>query len=251
MAPNLRRKQLQKPDEFISFSVKAWQFVALHATKVGAAVVAAVVVFVAVSTWNYFSEKKKQEATAKLTRAIDIYAKSVESEEEKQIAPDKKKPVDDGLPTFATLEQKLKAADAAFSTVITDHSGTPIAEFATLLRASVRFEQARYDEAITDYQAYLKHHQEADAFSYAAKEGIAYCYEAKKDWANALTYFKQLPTTVGEDTEQVRAYQEARVLAAKGEIKEAIAKYKEILKKASNSILIGNVGQRLSLLENS
>ncbi|MCK5797533.1 MAG: tetratricopeptide repeat protein, partial [Deltaproteobacteria bacterium] len=216
------RKELQQPDEFIVASTHAWEWTSTHVKGVVIMVAAALVVFVAVSLLRGRAEAQEKEATDLLDRAIEIQNQTVIPGAEKLPKSE------DGMPRFSTQKAKLAAAIKEYDKLLAAYGDAGVGHLALLLRAGACFDAGQYDEAIKSYQAFLtKTGTDQGRFHTLAIEGLAYSYEAQKAWGKALSALGKL-----EKKGQARyavIFQEARILAAKGDTAGAIQRYKEIV----------------------
>lgn len=201
--------------------------------------VVAVLIVGGVWIWSYFANDRAITSTGVLSRSFEIYNQTVIP------TSDKLPPAEDGIPRFKTKESKLKAADKEFSKTM-EASGGSLESLALLMRAGVRFDQKRYDDAIKDYQQFLKQSDDT-RFRYMAQEGLAYCYEARKSLDQALAEFRKLP----RDGEKKWAaiYQEARILAKQGKKKEAAKLLRQVIDKAPEKTLVNRASDHLAQLE--
>lgn len=230
------RKQLRQPDEFISFSMKAWGVVRDNALRVIIMLVVAALIVAGVWTWTYFSDAKAAKATGVLAKAFEIYNQTVVKMETKL------PPSEDGIPRFKTQKAKLEAAEKEFTTAVERSHGT-LKGLALLMRAGVRYELGRHDKALEDYNQYLGH-AENKAFRYNAQEGVGYCHEARKEWDKALEAFRKLG---GEgERKWVAVYHEGRVLARKGQKKEAADLLRQVIGKAASKALQDRASDQLA-----
>ncbi len=236
------RKQLRQPDEFITQTSKAWQWASKNAKGVAVMVAVTLLIIGGVSLWRNHVEKKAQEATSALDKAIEIQNQTVIPGAEK--LPKR----DDGVKRYSSRKAKLEAAVKAYSKVLEGGADTGTGKLALVLRAGVYYDLAQYDKAAKDYEAFLqKTGTDQGRFRTAAIEGLAYTYEAQKKWDKALSTLGKL-----ERKGQARfaaLIHEARILAAKGDKAAAIKRYKEIVDKASSRALVDQAGQRLAALE--
>lgn len=240
MPKKYTRKQLKQPDEFITFSIRAWSFIQKFALQVTVMAVVAIFIIAAAWIWTYFAESKAQKTTTALIRAVDIYNQTVIPMETK--VPET---TEDGLPRFKTRTDKLAATVKEFSAITKKHSGD-LAQYALLLRGGVHYDQGKYTEAIADFNGFLKENDNPRLRD-IAMENLAYCYEATKSLDKALDQFRKLS---GEgDKQYIAMYHEARILALQGKKKKAIQIYKQILDKAGTIPIAEKAGKRLSLLE--
>lgn len=233
------RKQLRQPDEFISFWSRVVEVARDNAPRVVVTILVAILIVAGVWTWSYFSDARAARATEGFTKAFEIYNQAVFPMETKL------PPTEDGIPRFKTHEAKLTAAEKEFSRAVQTSSGE-LKLVAQLMRASTRYGLGKHDEAIADYKAYLAG-GDVEQLRYSAREGIGYCYEAKKQWDKALETFRKLPRD-GELKWQA-LYHEGRVLAAKGQKQEAIKVLKEVVEKSKSSAIQGRAGDQLALIE--
>lgn len=236
------RKQLRQPDEFITQTNKAWQWVSKNAKGVAVMTAVTLLIIGGVSLWRSHAEQKAQDATSQLDKAIEIQNQTVIP------GADKLPKRDDGVKRYSTQKAKLEAALKAYSKVIEAHGDSGTGLLSLVLRAGVYYDLGQYDKAAKDYEAFLqKTGTDQGRFRTAAIEGLTYTYEAQKKWDKALATLNKL-----EKKGQARyaaLIHEARILASKGDTPGAIKRYKEIIDKASSRPLVDKAGQRLAALE--
>lgn len=235
------RKQLKQPDEFIVASTGAWAWVSKNAKGVMVMTAVVLVIVGIASILRQRSDTQAKDATAELSRAIEIYNQTVIP------GADKLPKAEDGLPRFSTRKAKLEATVASLDKVL-KHSSSGISYLALMLRAGAHYDLGHYDKAATDYESYLgKIGTDQPRFRRTAIEGLTYCYEAQKQWDKALSTLAKLEKK-GEQR-YAALYHEGRILAAKGDKAEAIKRFKEIVDKATARSLVDQAGQRLAVLQ--
>lgn len=240
MARKYTRKQLRKPDEFITMSHRVAGYVKDHAKLVAVSLLVAAVIIGAAWTLSWLSNSRARTATAMLTRAIDIYNQTVVPNASKL------KPREDGIPHFETRDAKLKAADEQLKKVVDKYGDNSVGLLARLMRASVSYERGQFNQAIDDYKRYLDRGGDA-AFRNNAIEGLIYSYEKTKQYDKALANVKKLPNSGGQ--RYVALYHEARIFADQGKAKAAAERYRKVLQEANSPTLQNQAGQQLALLE--
>lgn len=240
MAKHYTRKQLKQPDEFISFSYKAWEFIKAHVMQVLVMIGVAVLIVAVAWLYTYLSDSSGSKTTAAFTRAQKIYEQPIL--ELSGAAPTENK---DDIPRFKSQPEKLKAVAAELDKLVADASGE-VDTLSLLLRASVRYEQGQYTDAINDYTAFLEQTDDP-SLKALAQEGLAYAYEASGSLDKALDIVRKLPRE-GEARFKVQ-FQEARLLAVQGKTKDATALFTQILEQSKDSLLTEQASARLALLD--
>lgn len=236
---NYTRKQLRQPDEFISISMKVWDAVGRNIPRVIVSAIVAILIIAGVWTWSYFADARAAKSTAAMSRAFDIYNQTVFPMETKL------PPSEDGIPRFKTNRAKLEASEKEFTKAMERSDGS-LKAHSQLMRAGVRYELGQHTEALADYKAYLAHGG-PEQLMFNAQEGMGYCHEAQKQWDLALQAFRKLPRE-GEQR-WLATYHEARVLAAKGQKKEAVGLLTQVIEKATTRTLKERAGEQLALID--
>ncbi len=239
MARKYTRKALKQPDEFISLSMRIWTWVQARVPKVMLSLGVAAAVVGVVYVYNYFADKSGRELTEKLTRGIEIYNQTVVQTTAKLESGE------DGIPRFKTRAEKLKASEEEFSK-LAGKSGT-LGVAALAMRAAVRFDAGRFQEAAADYTAVLSKGPGNPTLRDRAVENLGYCYEALKDWDKALAQFRKLSRE--GDRKYLVMVHEARILAHKGQVKEASRLLQEVIDKAPAGSIQDRASEQLAVLD--
>ena len=235
---NYTRKELKQPDEFITASTRAWEWVSTNIKGVVAGAIVCLAIIGIAALWRSAANKSAQVATAQLSRATEIFNQTVAAG-----APGTPTGADD-LPRFSTTTAKLKAAEAEYDKTIKEQSGR-IADFARLLRAGVRLDLGQYAAAQKDYNEFLQRAGGApEAFRVAALEGLSYALAAQKQWDQALKALAKLPKK--DQAQYVALYQEGRILAAQGKHAEADKLFQKVVDKSSSRFLVEQAGQLIA-----
>lgn len=232
----VRKKDIQqakRPDALLTKANSLFDW--LWARRVvSLSVLAGVLVLVAVVTGlRAYGQARAHRVGVELSSAVGLTARPVG-------------PADStgGAKTFQTQADKQQAVSRALGKLIQDHPGTAGASAAALLRARDELDHGKTDDAIRDYQAYLKN--DDGRLALFAHEGLGYAYEAKHDWAKALDAFGKL----AEDGVPARAlYHEARVLAEEGKKDEARKDFEEVIAKYQTDVVASDARARLDLLD--
>jgi tetratricopeptide (TPR) repeat protein len=100
---------------------------------------------------------------------------------------------------------------------------------ARLLLGRVYYEEADYDKAIAMYETFLKGKNRKVELNAMAWEGLAYSYEAKKDYAEALRCYEKLSQMDLANVKGWALMGLARCYEQLGELEKALGAYRELL----------------------
>ena len=170
-----RKELLKGPDEFLTFSARAAEFVRTHQQQLrylGYAVLALVVAYFALQLWMGHVNKMGQMAYNAAEE--DMRAWIIKSD------PD---------------PEAMKKSGELFSAVIENHGMSNAAPLASALAAHVKFREKDYSQAITLYKNFLEEFSGDSQYETLGRLALASCYEASGDLKTAL---ETLAPMVGE-----------------------------------------------------
>ncbi len=159
-----RKELLKGPDEFMTLSEKVARFVSEHGKVFktgGTALAAALLVYLGVTSYIGYINKKGQTAYNK------AYHEVVDSLNQK---PEKR---------------DLGKAKELFGEVIEDYGISKVSLLAQPQIAYLQYQEKKYDEAISLYNAFLKEDPPAE-YREMARLAVAACYEEKGDFTRAI-----------------------------------------------------------------
>jgi len=175
MAKKLSRKDLlNSPDEFMTFSDRAVAFVKDHARQfelVGIALAVLCVVYLGISWYMGYMDKKGQEAYNKAFHAMRQAEAGVEK------AQDPKAPVE------------------LFQEVVRENGMSKVSDLALPQLAYLKFQEGDIDEAIGLYREFLEEIPEGSIYGSMARLALVSCYEAKKDYEKAIEELQPMVRT--------------------------------------------------------
>ncbi len=143
----ISRKQLKKPDEFLTRSERAWDWAEEHVWEIAGAVAAVAVLFLLAQGVVYWLRQRAEEPKIAMAEALEIMKKPV-MEGQEEIIPG----IDAG---FMSEDEKYEAAVHAFGVVIKEHPETVQSRLAFFYLGRAYENLGRYDEAISSYQSFL------------------------------------------------------------------------------------------------
>lgn len=252
MTKHINRKELKRPDQFVSF----WTHLSERASRVmvdrkkpvmmGIGVLAGVVTATLI-----FAELRERTAI----RSSQALAR-VERIATAELTPADGTSKDDGVPHFKTDKERLEAALNEVDGFLAGEAHSPLRPEAQLQKAGFLLDLQRPDEAIPIYTTLLSGRLEKN-LRFMAEEGLGYAREAKGDLDGALGAFTALGAGVegksdaeGAGFYQDRAlYHQARIAERKGDAAAATKLYRQVLEKSPGSGLRDEISNRLAVLE--
>jgi len=224
------KKKLKEPDEFISSTEKAIQFITRHLKKIAAGGIIVLIILLSLFLFQRWESQKEEEAYRKYSLAVEIY----------QIA---NSPSREGPPSeYKNLLEK-------FDEVITKFPGTSSGKFSLLYKGSIQLHMGEFEEASKSYQTFLKRAGKEKLYHLFALEGLGYAYEGKKDFEKAVNAYQEILKLGGSFQWGGTYLSIGRCYEKLGKNKEALENYKAFLKVSEKSPMSNGVLRKISLLE--
>jgi tetratricopeptide (TPR) repeat protein len=224
------KKKLKEPDEFISFTEKAYLFITRHLKPI---LTGGVLLLFFVLAFIFFQRLEKQNevyADQKFSLAVQLY-QSISS------------------PYREESPAEYKKALEKFDEVISKFPRTLSGKLSLFYKGNIYFRLAVYEEAIKEYQGFLQKAGKDKLYRLLALESMGYAYERIKDYEKALHAFQQI-LEMGDTFELADAYLNIGYCYEKiGKNKEALENYKAFLKISEKSSVANSVLRKISLLE--
>ncbi len=228
----MTRKELTEKDQVLTTLEKGWQLLEKHAYKVAGFMLGALVISGGWALWGHLSYKSRTEGCRAFAAAITIYDAPI-------LPGGMAKPKGMKVKTFPSIQDRAKAALAAFDKVLKEHSSHGLAVMAQFYRAACFYQLGKYDDAIKGFKAFLaggggggcscgSSAARNGAMEAVALENLGYCYEAKQEFKKALDAFKDMAKADSGIKKDWATYHQARMLEQLGRISEAIATYQKV-----------------------
>lgn len=225
------KKKLKKPDEFISFTDKAFHFFADHSKliAIGGGIALALMVFI------FFSQKweaKKEENAYRLLRLSMETYRTVSA------------------PYREASPQDYKTLLDGFDQVSTQFPGTSSGKIAILYKGSIYLRLGEFENATKAYEAFLRKIGKSKFYRSLAMNGLGYSHEGKKEYEKAANAY-QKAVDLGETYQLGDAYLGlARCYEKMGRAKDAATQYRNFMKIAKKSEMTNIVLRKLSIIDN-
>ncbi|MBI3071851.1 MAG: tetratricopeptide repeat protein [Deltaproteobacteria bacterium] len=249
-AKRFSRKELKQPDEFITRTTRAMNFIIER--RKAFIIGTAATILITGGAWAYktIADAKALDASNALSAAIKVYQADVKEDKDKkddEKASDPLKGADDKKLSFPTHHERLKAALDKFDDVAKKFSGSHVALVADLYAGRCHLELGGTDAAIAAFQRFLTKSSPKDPMRFVALEALGYAYEDLKRYDEAVAKFQEFSNhEVGRTAGPKHV---ARVLIAQKKYKEA-KDVLEVAKKAAVTAAKGKGAIETSELDN-
>ncbi|MBI5494382.1 MAG: tetratricopeptide repeat protein [Deltaproteobacteria bacterium] len=224
-AEKQEKKELLKPDEFISTTGRAFQWLQDNSQTVltGIAVLFGGAALVGALSW--YQGSRNSEASLDLYRALKPYHRPVSAVSAPDATAEDEKP-------FATAKEKWTAARDALKPVADKHAGNGAGRLALLYLADTHAHLGEYADAITAYQKFIRDTSASDAMRWVGLQGLASAQEAKGDTKDAAKTFEEMVTLPGKQGRDIGYFNAGRILVGSADAADK-TKGKDLLGKLS------------------
>lgn len=226
----ITKKQMKKPDEFMSLTSRAIDFSATHLKKIAFGGAAALVILLAIIGFEMWEGKKERDAAQSLNSALGLY-QTVDAASREGSAAD-----------YKSLLEK-------FDQITRDFPGTSSGKLSLLYQGNIHLNLGEFDAAIKTYEAFLARMGGERLYALLALDGLGYAYEGKKEYERAIDNYRRM-IAMGESFESGEAYLRLGSCYEKlGKSQEALENYKTFLKGEPKSLMRNVILRKVSLLE--
>jgi tetratricopeptide (TPR) repeat protein len=224
------KKKLKKPDEFISFTEKAFIFITHHSKPIATGGTIVLILLLSFFLYQRWERENEENAYQMFSSALETYqTTSVPYQEE-------------SLQNYRNVLEK-------FNEVVTKFPSTLSGRLSMLYKGNLCLRLGEFEEAIKAYETFLQKAGKEKLYRSFAMEGLGYAYEGKKEYEKAINaYQKNIGS--GENFELGNAYLGmGRCYEKLGKNKETLENYKNFLKVSRKSSMTNIVLKKLSSLE--
>jgi predicted negative regulator of RcsB-dependent stress response len=221
----VRKRELEAPDEFLTFSRKLLQWILTHKMQMGFFVTVFFLIVIGLSAMTYYSKKTENEASLLVSKSIDKYH---------IILQDK------------GVENAFEDVEKEFEMIIERYSGKQSGKFARLFFANICFNAGKYDKAIEQYNLLLKDSKGQHAVRNLILSSLGYSYTQQKDYNTAVTYFEMI-TSDPEGTRKDEAFFNSGILYAElGKNDESKAAFQKVIDDYKDSMYFELVTEKIN-----
>ncbi len=210
-----RKRDLEDPDEFMTFWTKFFNFTAEHKVQVSCALTFLVVLIIVAAVTAYFLKQSENKAFFLFQQGVAKYQKLVKA----------------GNPNKAYLE-----AGKDFGRIMEKYSARNGGKLARFTYAEMCYAAGDYDNAIANFNKSLVDFNDEPFLKNLILSGLGYSYKAKKDYKTSAKYFEMIVTTPVDSIKDEALFNLGQLYAEIGDKNKSIDAFKKILSAHSESM---------------
>jgi tetratricopeptide (TPR) repeat protein len=215
----ITRKDIKRPDEFITFSARAIEFAQAHTREIIIGVASVLALGLLIWAVSAYSNKKEAQASRLLAQAQALlHPISTEAAAGQPVPAEPQADPEEAARALALLQD-----------VAENYKRTEAGKVARILLGQRYYEEGDYDAAIDTYDAFLKKANRKPELKAMAREGLAYAHEAKEDFAQAAICYEQLSKSSLTNVQGWACLGMARCYERLGEVQKATDAYRTLL----------------------
>jgi tetratricopeptide (TPR) repeat protein len=220
-----RKRDLNEPDEFISFWAKVFGWISEYKLVFSSALGGMVVVIIIIMGMAYFIKKSEDKAFALLHQEIVNYQTRLET----------------STPETACLDVKED-----FQFILDKYSNRAGGKLARFIYANICYDAKDYDKAIELYNKALINFNDEPFIKDLILNGLGYAYLSKKDFKTAAKYFEIIASDPDYKIKDEAFFNLGELYAAMGDQDKSISAFKKIISDHSGSMYIELVKERVT-----
>jgi tetratricopeptide (TPR) repeat protein len=212
-----RKELLKKEDEFTSLSARVSQYIVAHARTIRYLLYGLAIIGIIVLGGTLYYKHLNKQALAAYNTAYKALV---------------------GGSSPETSEKNLQKSIEEFDRVIKDYGSTKMATLAIPQLAYLKFDQGKYDEAISLYQSYLEKEKSNTIYRSMSYFGLAAAYEAKGDYQSAITALEHVTKGQNDFLEEEALFSLGRMYELSGQTKKSQEVFKQFIGQFKDSPLL-------------
>ncbi|HOX44683.1 MAG TPA: tetratricopeptide repeat protein [Myxococcota bacterium] len=241
MNDKINRKDLKSPDEFMSTTKSAVDWLVDHRVLVLSLIGVATVIILGVLGVRWFLEDRTLKSSQAFAESFKVLeARVVERDE----APETSQA--DG--TYPSEADKLKASVAALEAMAKEHSGSEAASLAQFFTAESKRRLGEHDAAVAGFEAYLKAEGLGAVMAPFAVEGLGASYEEQNKLEEAKAQYQRLTEAPFLGHKDRGLFHLARLEQKAGRAEVAARQFQAIVDEFPQTIFLPEIQARLSVL---
>lgn len=183
----MTRKQMKKPDEFLSWTEQIWDWSQEHLWEALGIVAGVIILVIVVQLLGGFIRGRGDTSSQDMGKALAILRADVGKDKASSLNPT-------AANTYQTDDEKYRAAQTSFETVLTEHRGSIEADLAMLYLGQINEKLKDFAKANDYYLKFIntKTTQKDADLANSAYLGLGRCFYAQKQYQPALDNFNKV-----------------------------------------------------------
>jgi tetratricopeptide (TPR) repeat protein len=210
-----RKRDLENPDEFLTFWTKLFDFVTEHKIQVTCALTLLVVLIIVAAVSVYYVKQSENKAFFLLQQGVAKYQASMKA----------------GDPNKAYME-----AGKNFGAILEKYSNRKGGKLARFAYADMCYKAGDYDKAIANFSKLLEDFKDEPFLRNLVISGLGYSYNAKKDYKTSAKYFEMIVKTPDYPNKDEALFNLGELYAKIGDKDKSLDAFKKILSEHSDSM---------------
>jgi TolA-binding protein len=212
-----RKRELEQPDRFETALNKTIQFILKNKLQASIGLGIIVALCIIVAGMQYFAYRSENKAFALLGQGMNQYRSVIQ-----QTGP----------------EKAYRDVAKDFQQIIQKYPGNNGSKLAMFVFGNICYRAGSYDQAIELYQQSLINFEGFPFFKNLALSGLAYSYEAKKDYDTAAKFFETIVSTPDAGFKDEALFNLAEIYAHLGNRDQRSNAFKKIISDYPDSIYL-------------
>ncbi|MBC2696652.1 MAG: tetratricopeptide repeat protein [Desulfobacteraceae bacterium] len=203
-----RKRQLEKPDKFISFSARFFEFLTKYKVHILSAVGVIFAIIIVCCSVYYYSNSSENKASAMLSNSVAKYDK-IKNE-------------------HGSVKACQEVAND-FKQIIENRWGKDSAKLATVMYANICYNAGEFDRAMELYNKALPEFENNPFIKSLILNGFAYSCEGEKDYNSAAKYFEIIISGPDDAIKGEALFNLARLYSVMGNKDKSIEAFNKII----------------------
>ena len=219
-----RKRDLDAPDEFITFWSKLFEFAKENKVKLSYALGFIVLLMAVISVMVFLSIKAETKSFALFQQGLNKYQMILK----------------DSGPEKACLD-----VEKDFRLIIKKYAGKQGGKLARFFFGNMCYNAGYYDKAILLYTKSLQDFSDNPFVKNLVLGSLGYSFKEKKDYSEAIKYFEMVVSMPGNSIKDEALFNLGGLYTEMGDSTMSINSYKKIMAEHADSIYINIVKERL------
>jgi tetratricopeptide (TPR) repeat protein len=210
-----RKRDLENPDEFITFWTRLFNIVTEHKIQFSCALTFFCVLIIVAAVTVFYLKQSENKAFFLLQQSVAKYQALMKA----------------GDPNKAYQE-----AGKNFGVILEKYSNRKGGKLARLAYADICYDAGDYDKAIANFSKLLVGFNDEPFLKNLVLSGLGYSYNAKKDYNTSAKYFEMIVTTPVYTNKDEALFNLGELYAKIGEKDKSLDAFKKILSDHTGSM---------------